>query len=423
MFIDKAKIFVQAGDGGHGMSSFRREKYVPRGGPSGGDGGRGGSVILRVDESVNTLIDFRYKRKFKAAHGSNGQTNTMIGRDSDDIIVKVPPGTLVRDEANNKLLADLVAPGDQVVIARGGRGGRGNARFANSVNRAPTFSEKGEPGESLSLLLELKVLADVGLAGYPSVGKSSLVASVSAAQPEIADYHFTTLTPVLGVVRLDEGHSFVLADIPGLIEGAHAGKGLGHEFLRHLERTKVLIHVLDAAGLEGRDPIDDYHTICEELSQYNQQLLTKPQLIAANKIDLPAAVENLSRITAYMQQRGLEVMPISAATGAGVQELMWRAYQLLTQVKDEPVVEPVYTYSEAEEPELAVIKRAEDGAFVVESKRLERLVAMTHFENDEALRRFQRIWRTLEIDQLLTLKGIKDGDTVRIRDMEFIFKQ
>ncbi|HWQ61988.1 MAG TPA: GTPase ObgE, partial [Negativicutes bacterium] len=309
MFIDRAKIQVKAGDGGNGMSSFRREKYVPKGGPSGGDGGRGGDVILVVDPNLNTLIDFRYKRKFKAEAGENGQTSNCHGRQADDLYVKVPPGTVVRDEDSGEVIGDLTASGQELVAAKGGRGGRGNARFVNSIHRAPTFAERGEPGDERSLLLELKVLADVGLVGYPSVGKSSLLARVSAAKPEIAAYHFTTLTPVLGVVSVREGQSFVLADIPGLIEGAHEGKGLGHDFLRHIERTRIIIHVLDVSGLEGRDPIEDYHKINDELKMYSERLASRPQIVAANKMDLPEGRENYPRVAAFMAKEGREIYP------------------------------------------------------------------------------------------------------------------
>jgi GTP-binding protein len=423
MFIDRVKIQVRAGDGGNGMSSFRREKYVPKGGPSGGDGGRGGSIILAVDENLNTLIDFRYKRKFKAEPGDPGQTSNMHGRGAEDLVIKVPPGTLVRDEETDELLADLVSPGEQAVIAKGGRGGRGNARFVNSVNRAPTFAERGEPGEEKKLLLELKLLADVGLVGYPSVGKSSLLASVSAARPEIAAYHFTTLTPVLGVVSLEEGRSFVLADIPGLIEGAHEGKGLGHDFLRHIERTRVIIHVLDASGMEGRDPIEDYHKINDELRLYNEKLSGRPQIIAANKMDLPEAQANFKRISEYMEKLGHETLPISAATGDGVRDLMWRAFNVLAAAPAAPdPADEIRAFQAVKEADDVIIRRDDDGAYVVENKQLERLVAMTNFDDDEGVRRFQRIWRNQGIDESLKAKGIQEGDTVRIRGMEFTFQ-
>ncbi|MDR3589305.1 MAG: GTPase ObgE [Negativicutes bacterium] len=422
MFIDRAKIQVKAGDGGNGMSSFRREKFVPRGGPSGGDGGRGGDTVLVVDPNINTLVDFRFKRKFKAASGDNGQTKDMHGHQGENLYVKVPPGTLVKDEATGQVLGDLTTAGQELVVAKGGRGGRGNARFVSSVHRAPTFAEQGEPGEERALVLELKVLADIGLVGYPSVGKSSILATVSAAKPEIAAYHFTTLTPVLGVVSLREGQSFVLADIPGLIDGAHEGKGLGHDFLRHIERTRVIIHVLDVSGLEGRDPVEDYHKINDELKLYNERLASRPQIVAANKMDLPQAREHFQQVADYLAKEGREVYPISAATGEGLPQLMERAAQLLAEYKDEPA-EPIDTVVfEAKPEEEYTIGRDEDGAFMVQGKGIDKLVAMTNFENDEALRRFQLIWRKLGIDISLRERGIKEGDTVRIRGMEFEFK-
>ncbi|MBP2649636.1 MAG: obg 1 [Firmicutes bacterium] len=422
MFIDRAKINVKAGDGGNGMSSFRREKFVPKGGPSGGDGGRGGDVVLIVDQNLNTLIDFRYKRKFKAGSGVNGQTCNMHGHQADKLYIKVPPGTLVKDEATGVVLGDLTDVGQELVVAKGGRGGRGNARFVTSVHRAPIMAENGEPGQEFSLILELKVLADIGLVGYPSVGKSSILATVSAAKPDIAAYHFTTLSPVLGVVSLREGQSFILADIPGLIEGAHEGKGLGHEFLRHIERTRVLIHVLDISGLEGRDPIEDYHKINDELKLYNPRLATRPQIIAANKIDLPEAQENLAKLVEYMEKEEREVFPVSAATGEGLPALMERALQFLIKVKaEEPEIVDTVVY-QAEPDEEFTISRTDDGAFVVSGKAIEKLVAMTNFDNEDALRRFQLIWRKLAIDQALRGAGIKEGNIVRIRDMEFEFK-
>ncbi|WP_425060637.1 GTPase Obg [Sporomusa carbonis] len=422
MFIDRAKITVKAGSGGNGMSSFRREKYVPKGGPSGGDGGRGGNVVLIGDANLNTLIDFRYKRQFKADNGANGQSSNMHGRSADDLLVKVPPGTIVKDEATGQVLGDITEPGQQIVVAKGGRGGRGNARFVNSVHRAPTFAELGEPGEERVLLLELKLLADVGLVGYPSVGKSSILAMVSAAKPEIAAYHFTTLSPVLGVVSIAQGQNFVLADIPGLIEGAHAGIGLGHDFLRHVERTKVLIHVIDVSGMEGRDPIDDYHKINNELKLYNEKLSKRPQIIAANKMDLPEAQENYKRVADYMAGLGHEIYPISAATGDGLPALMQRAAQLLAEYVEEPEeIEEAKVYEAKPEDEFS-IRRDDDGAYIVEGEGIEKLVAMTRFGDDEGVRRFQAIWRRLGIEEELRVRGIQEGDTVRIRDMEFEFR-
>lgn len=422
MFIDRAKITVKAGSGGNGMSGFRREKYVPKGGPSGGDGGRGANVVLIGDASLNTLVDFRYKRQFKANSGAHGQTSNMHGRGAEDLLIKVPPGTLIKDEATGQVLGDITEPGQTVVVAKGGRGGRGNARFVNSVNRAPTFAELGEPGEERSLLLELKLLADVGLLGYPSVGKSSILARVSAAKPEIAAYHFTTLSPVLGVVSIAEGQNFVLADIPGLIEGAHEGVGLGHDFLRHVERTKVLIHVLDVSGLEGRDPIEDFHKINNELKLYNERLFKRPQVIAANKMDLPEAQANYRRVAEVMTGFGHEIYPVSAATGAGLPALMQRAAQLLADYVEEPEeIEAAKVY-EAAPAEAYAVKRDVDGAFVVEGEGIEKLVAMTRFGDEEGLRRFQAIWRKLGIDEELRRRGIKEGDIVRILDMEFEFR-
>mgnify|MGYP003589212352 FL=1 len=423
MFIDRARIQVKAGDGGDGMSSFRREKFVPKGGPSGGDGGRGGDVVFIVDNNVNTLLDFRYKRKFVAKNGDNGQTKNCYGQKAEPLYIKVPPGTIIKDEESGEVLADLTEVGQETVIVRGGRGGRGNARFVSSINRSPTFSEKGEPGEGRSLVLELKSLADVGLVGYPSVGKSSLVSMVSAARPEIAEYHFTTLVPVLGVVSLGPEHSFVIADIPGLIEGAHEGVGLGHDFLRHVERTKIIVHVVDVSGIEGRDPIEDYQRINKELKLYNERLANRPQIVAANKMDLPEAQENYQRFKEFIESEGKEIFPISAATNEGLKELMIRVSKALDDYVEEPeAVAEVKVYEDSAEPDF-VIKRDEVGDFVVVSKSLEKLVAMTKFENDEALRRFQNIWRLKGVDEALKARGIKEGDTVHVGEMEFEFKE
>jgi len=422
MFIDRARINIKSGDGGDGASSFRREKYVPKGGPSGGDGGRGGDIVFVVDVNRNTLQDFRYKRHFKADRGGNGGTKNMSGQTAVPMEIPVPPGTVIKEEATGHVLADLTRPGQRFVAAKGGRGGRGNARFVSSVHRAPTFAEKGEPGVEMWLTMELKLIADVGLLGYPSVGKSSILSRVSAAKPEVAAYHFTTLSPVLGVVSLDGERNFVLADIPGLIEGAHQGVGLGHEFLRHVERTKILIHVLDVSGSEGRDPIEDYHKINEELRLYSERLANRPQIIAANKMDLPEARENYERVAAYIKAQGREIFPISAATGEGMKALMNRVSELLANYVEEPEqIETAKVYEAKPEPEFS-IRREDDGAFVVEGKNIEKLVAMIHFDDDEGLRRFQLIWRRLGIEEKLLAHGIKEGDTVRIGQMEFEFR-
>lgn len=422
MFIDRARIHVVSGNGGNGMSSWRREKFVPKGGPSGGDGGRGGDVILIVDANTNTLIDFRFKRKFVAQNGVNGQTKNMHGHNAESTYIKVPAGTLVKDEETGAVIADLTKVGQQAVLVKGGRGGRGNARFVNSVNRAPTFAENGAPGDERIVILELKLLADIGLVGYPSVGKSSIISRVSAAKPEVAAYHFTTLTPVLGVVSLDEGHSFVIADIPGLIEGAHEGVGLGHDFLRHIERTKIILHVLDVSGLEGRDPIDDYNKINKELKLYNERLATRPQIIVANKMDLVESQENLPRVIEYMEKLGHKVYPVSAATGEGLPELMQVASKLLLEYVEAPEeTDDTIVYEAKPEAEFT-ISRDMDGAYLVTGKGIERLVFMTNFDNEEGLRRFQQTFRRRGIEDALKEKGIKEGDTVRIGEMEFEFR-
>ena len=424
-FIDRAKISVKAGDGGKGKSAFRREKFIPKGGPSGGDGGRGADIVFVVDRNMNTLLDFRYHRKFKGKDGGNGDIKNMTGANAEPCFIKVPPGTLVKDAATGAVLADLTEVGQEVVIAKAGRGGRGNARFSNSANRAPTFAELGEPGESKELLLELKLLADVGLVGYPSVGKSSLVASCSAARPEIADYHFTTLTPVLGVVQTDYEKSFVMADIPGLIEGAADGVGLGHDFLRHVERTRLILHIVDASGIEGRDPVEDYHKINAELARYSEKIAKRTQILVANKIDLPSAEEHLPRLKELAQQEGMEFFAISAATRAGVQELIDHVGAWLEAYVPEPEAEEedVAVYDQnAEDDEKVTISRNDAGDFIVSGKAIEKLVAMTNFNNDEAVRRFQYIWRLKGLDEKLRARGIKEGMTVHIGDMAFDYQ-
>ena len=422
MFIDKARIYVEAGNGGDGMSSFRREKFVEKGGPNGGNGGRGGNVILRADNGLNTLIDFRYKRKFIAKRGDNGGVSNMTGHRGEDVIIKVPLGTVVRDDETNIMIADLTEDGQEFVAAKGGRGGKGNACYATSTKRAPTFAEKGEPGTKGWLRLELKLLADVGLVGYPSVGKSSIISRVSAARPEIAAYHFTTLTPVLGVVRLNEEQSFVLADIPGLIEGAAEGVGLGHDFLRHIERTKVLLHVVDVSGCEGRDPIEDFEKINHELEAYSAKLAHRKQLVVANKMDLPDSADNFVILKEYVEEKGYEIMPVSAATGEGLQELMWKAYEMARQYVAEPE-EEIGVVEEGDPDSFEIIRGAEDADFEVKGKNIERLVAMTNFDNAEALYRFQLIWKRLKIEEALLEAGIQEGQTVRILDMVFNYQK
>ncbi|MFC2638224.1 MAG: GTPase ObgE [Mitsuokella sp.] len=424
-FIDRTRVIVKAGDGGHGKSAFRREKFVPKGGPAGGDGGRGGDVVCIVDSNRNTLLDFRYHRKFQAKNGGNGDIKNQYGKNAETCFIKVPPGTIIKDEKTGEQIADLTEIGQMAVVAKGGRGGRGNAKFANAANRAPTFAEFGEPGEARNLILELKLLADVGLVGYPSVGKSSLVASCSAARPEIADYPFTTITPVLGVVRTDYEKSFVMADIPGLIEGAADGVGLGHDFLRHVERTKLILHIVDAAGIEGRDPVEDYAKINVELKKYSEKIARRTQVLVANKIDLPEAQENLPRLKELAAREGLKFFPISAATREGIKELIAYVGEWLEDYVEEPETEMGEKRYEPmeEDPDHVTISRNDAGDFIVSGKALEKLVRMTNFSNDEAVRRFQYIWRIKGIDAKLVERGIKEGQTVRIGAMEFEYRE
>jgi len=423
MFVDQVRIYVKAGDGGNGMVAFRREKYVPKGGPAGGDGGRGGNVIFKVDEGLRTLVDFRYQRHFKAQRGENGRTKGQHGASGEDLIVKVPPGTSIYDDDTGELLADLTQHNQEVIIVRGGRGGRGNMRFATPVNPAPQISENGEPGEERNIRLELKVLADVGLVGFPSVGKSTLLSMVSAARPKIAAYHFTTLHPNLGVVDVD-GESFVMADLPGLIEGAHLGTGLGHQFLRHIERTRLIVHVIDMAGSEGRDPYEDYLQINKELGEYRQDLLDRPQIIAANKMDLPEAQQNLEIFKEKVTD--VPIYPISAATGQGIKELLYAVVDKLKEIPLRPESPLVTDSSErvvykGTKPEEEFTVRRENEIFVVEGEKLEKLMIMTNLNSQDSIQRFARMMRRMGVDDALRKKGAKNGDIVKIGDFEFEF--
>ncbi|MBR6713027.1 MAG: GTPase ObgE [Selenomonadaceae bacterium] len=419
-FIDRSKISVRAGDGGNGKSSFRREKFVPKGGPDGGDGGKGGDIVLEVDENINTLLNFKFNRRFTAGNGGAGDVKKQFGRGAEDCVIKVPQGTLVKDAATGEVLADLTELGQRAIVARGGRGGRGNAKFKSSSRRAPTFAEFGEPGESRELLLELKLLADVGLVGYPSVGKSSLIAAVSSARPEIADYHFTTLVPVLGVVSLGYEKSFVMADIPGLIEGAADGVGLGHDFLRHIERTKLILHIVDAAAVDGRNPLDDFNKINVELRRYSEKLSKRPQILVANKIDLPQAKENLSSLEELAKREGIEFFAISAATRENLDELINFVGKRLEEIiPEEEPVDAVKVFDVDKEDDPVIIERNDAAEFIVRNKNLEKIVAMTNFDNAEGLRRFQFIWRMKNLDALLKARGIKEGMTVHIGGLEF----
>ncbi|NME98987.1 GTPase ObgE [Aneurinibacillus aneurinilyticus] len=425
MFVDSVRVYVKGGDGGNGMVAFRREKYVAAGGPAGGDGGRGANVVFVVDEGLRTLVDFRYQRHFKASRGENGRTKGQHGAGAEDMVVRVPPGTTVIDDDTQQVIADLVMDGQRAIIAKGGRGGRGNIRFATPANPAPEIAENGEPGQERYIRLELKVLADVGLVGFPSVGKSTLLSVVSAARPKIAEYHFTTITPNLGVVDIDEERSFVMADLPGLIEGAHEGVGLGHQFLRHVERTRVIVHVIDMAGSEGRDPYEDYVQINEELKLYNKKLEERPQVVAANKMDIPDADKNLE---AFRKKVGedLPIFPISAATKQGIRELMYKVADLLEETPAVPLVEDVADEettvlykAEAEEDTFTV--RRENEMYVVEGEKLEKLVKMTNLNSRDSIQRFARMMRNMGVDDALRKKGAENGDIVRIGKFEFEF--
>jgi GTPase len=425
MFVDQVKVYVKGGDGGNGMVAFRREKYVPKGGPAGGDGGRGSDVVFLVEEGLSTLIDFRYQRHFKAPRGEHGRSKGQHGKNADDMVVKVPPGTIVFDEDSGEVIADLLHHGQRAVIAKGGRGGRGNTRFATPANPAPEISENGEPGQERNIKLELKVLADVGLVGFPSVGKSTILSVVSAARPKIAEYHFTTITPNLGMVETGDGRSFVMADLPGLIEGAHLGVGLGHQFLRHIERTRVIVHVIDMSGLEGRDPYEDYVKINDELKHYNMRLLERPQVIAANKLDMPEAEERLKEFKEKLPE-DVKVFPISAITRQGIRELLFEVADLLATTPEFPLEEKEkivsrVMYKHEDEETSFTISRDSAGIFVLEGERIEKLFKMTNFERDESVKRFARQLRTMGVDEALREKGAEDGDLVRILKHEFEF--
>lgn len=429
MFVDKAKIYVKGGDGGDGLVAFRREKYVPEGGPAGGDGGRGGDVIFRVDEGLRTLMDFRYQRHFKADKGIKGRNKSQHGANADHMIVRIPPGTVLIDDDTQEIIADMTRHGQQVVVARGGRGGRGNTRFATANNTAPELAENGEEGQERYIVMELKVMADVGLVGFPSVGKSTLLSVVSAAQPKIGAYHFTTITPNLGVVDVGDGRSFVMADLPGLIEGASEGVGLGHEFLRHVERTRIIIHVVDMSGSEGRDPFEDWVMINDELKQYNAALIDRPQIVAANKMDMPDSEENLAAFRERVSELrpDLEIMPISSLTRQGVQELLYRATDVLDSIPVAPVVEEVAETTErkvykleAEEDNSFTITR-DNEAFVVTSPRIERMLKRMQLSTHDAILKLARTLRHMGVDAELRKRGAVEGTIVRIADFEFEF--
>ncbi|MCI1135263.1 GTPase ObgE [Enterococcus gallinarum] len=433
MFLDQVTIDVKAGKGGDGMVAFRREKYVPDGGSAGGDGGRGGDVILVVDEGLRTLMDFRFNRHFKAQPGENGMSKGMHGRGAEDTYIKVPQGTTVRDADTGALLGDLLEQGQTLTIAKGGRGGRGNIHFASPKNPAPELAENGEPGQERKIELELKVLADVGLVGFPSVGKSTLLSVISSARPKIGAYHFTTLVPNLGMVTTSDGRSFAVADLPGLIEGASQGVGLGTQFLRHIERTRVILHVIDMSGMEGRDPYEDYQAINQELATHNLRLLERPQIIVANKMDMPESEENLVKFKEQLAKEQtdefadpLPIFPISGVTRKGIDALLSATADLLEVTPefllyDEEIEEEVVQYGfHSDEPEFT-IDRDPDATWILSGEKIEKLFQMTNFDHDETVMRFARQLRGLGVDEALRARGAKDGDIVRIGNFEFEF--
>ena len=416
MFTDYAKIIIKSGDGGNGAVSFRREKYVAAGGPDGGDGGRGGSIYFIVDPDSNTLVDFRFKKKFKAENGKNGEGARRYGKSGEDLYVKVPIGTLIKDAETGKIIADLSHKGQKELILPGGRGGKGNRHFATSTRQAPRFSQDGEKGIEKEVILELKLLADVGLIGFPNVGKSTFLSKTTSATPKIADYHFTTLEPNLGVVKNDYGESFVIADIPGIIEGASNGTGLGLQFLRHIERTRLLLHVIDVSGIEGRNPVDDFKTINEELKSYSEKLSKRKQIIVANKIDSMQDENLYNDLEKLAKKNNIEIFKISAVTGEGISELLKRVSQVLKELPKEELydeVEDKKVYTLQEEQEGYTIKK-EDGIFVVDGPAVDRVMRRVNLEDNESMYYFQKCLDSLGVNQKLKEAGVQEGDTVNI---------
>lgn len=432
MFVDHVTINVKAGNGGNGMVAFRREKYEPNGGPAGGDGGRGGSVVFRVSTGLRTLMDFRYNQKFKADHGQNGGIKGMTGRGAEDRVILIPQGTTVIDDETDMVIADLIEVGDQVVVAQGGRGGRGNVHFATPKNPAPELAENGAPGEERRVRLELKLLADVGLIGFPSVGKSTLLAAITSAKPKIGEYHFTTLTPNLGMVKLSDGRDFAVADLPGLIEGAADGVGLGIEFLKHIERTRVLLHLIDVSGFEDRDPYDDFLKINAELKKYDPDLLKRPQIVVATKMDLPDSAANLATLKQKLAKDTTlstppVVMAISSVTHEGLAPLIQKTVEILDQTPAFPVKgvddlqKMLITDDQPSEADDFEINRDEDGTWVLTGAKLERLFQMTNMDHEESTLRFARQLRGMGVDDALREKGAHNGDLVQIDDFTFEF--
>ena len=422
IFVDKAKLYIKAGDGGNGAVAFRREVYVPAGGPAGGDGGKGGNVIIVADSNLRTLMDYRYKTKYVAEPGDDGKGSNMFGKNGEDLYLSVPVGTIIKDEESGLVMADLKENGDKFVVAKGGYGGRGNTHFKTSVRQAPSFAKAGKDGEEKNIVLELRLIADVGLIGFPNVGKSTFLSIISKAKPKIANYHFTTLTPNLGVTKMKNGDSFVVADIPGIIEGANEGIGLGHDFLRHIERTKVLVHIVDIAGIDGRDPLDDFKKINIELKKYNEKLSVRPQIVVANKMDILEDIEIYNSFKSEIENSGLKVFSMSAATLSGVDEILYAISQMLKEAEEVDIFDEEEIYDESKVitqhiEEIKVYK--EEGIFIVEGSRLEKLLYSVDFEDMESIRYFQNIMEKTGVFDKLRSIGVQDGDTVRIYELEF----
>ncbi len=429
MFADRATIYVRSGKGGDGHVSFRREKYVPNGGPDGGDGGDGGSVILKVDDGVNTLSDYRHVRKYKAGDGEEGRKKNCRGKNGNDIVLKLPRGTVVKEAESDQVIVDMSGDTEEFLLLKGGKGGNGNQHYATSTMQAPKYAQPGGEATELTLKLELKVIADVGLVGFPNVGKSTFLTKISNARPEIANYHFTTISPHLGVVDLKDAQGFIVADIPGLIEGASDGVGLGHEFLRHIERTKVIIHIVDAAGTEGRDPVEDIRAINKELALYNEELPKRPQIIAANKLDMiyegmePTKDEVIARLKSEFEPMGYEVYPMSALTGEGVKEILFKVRQMLDKLDDKPVVfkqeyDPFVRKSDLSEP-FTVEYDSEEDEYVVEGPRIEKMLGYTNLESEKGFLFFQKFIKENGIAEKLKDLGCEEGDTVRMYGLKF----
>jgi GTP-binding protein len=425
-FVDEARIHVRGGDGGAGSAAFRREAHVPKGGPAGGDGGKGGDVVLEADPGLSTLLEYAYKRHYRAMRGTHGKGAHRDGAVGEDLVLRVPVGTIVRDDETGDVIADLSVPGQRVVVARGGRGGRGNTHFVTPTRRAPTFAELGEPGEERWITLELRLLADAALVGLPSVGKSSIIARISAARPKIADYPFTTLVPNLGVVDAGE-RSFVVADVPGLIEGASEGAGLGHGFLRHIERSALILHVVDlSGGYEGRDPVADIRVIDRELAAHSTELAERPQVVVGNKVDLPGSRENAARVAAWCDQAGRPFFAVSAATGEGIQEMVRAVAERVHELREQAAVVPaeppaVFVYEPPSERAVEVVQEA-PGEYRVRGGRIERMVIMTDMQNDEAVAYLQRRLQRAGVEEALRNAGARPGDTVHIGPVSFEFE-